>query len=79
MRTRAQWLDAWDDARSDAEDVVGEGENVVATTHLTGRGKTSGAKVDVRTHFHFKARGGRVFHVYEYEDKTAALEAAGLS
>ena len=79
MRTREQWQDAWDDARSDAEDIVGGGENVVASVHLSGSGRTSGAKVDIRIHFHFKARDGKVFYVYEYEDKAAALEAAGLS
>ena len=79
IRTRAQWLDAWDDARSDPEDIVGESENVVATVHLTGRGKTSGVNVDVRIHFHFKVRDGKVVYVFEYADKAAALEAAGLS
>jgi ketosteroid isomerase-like protein len=79
VRTRAQWLDAWDDARSDPEDIVGAGENVVATVHLTGRGNVSGVKVDVRIHFHFKVRNGEVFYVFEYEEKAAALEAAGLS
>jgi hypothetical protein len=27
MRTRAEWREAWEDARSDAEHVVGKGEN----------------------------------------------------
>jgi ketosteroid isomerase-like protein len=79
VRTRDQWRDAWDDARSDAEDVVGEGENVVASVHLTGRGKTSGAEVDVRIHFHLKVRDGKVVYVYEHLDKADALEAVGVS
>jgi ketosteroid isomerase-like protein len=79
MRTRAEWRDAWEDARSEAEHLVGKGENVVATVRLTGRGKTSGANVDVRIHFHFKVREGKVVYAYEYGDKGAALEAAGLS
>jgi len=79
MRTRAEWRDAWDEARSEPEDVVGEGEHVVASVHITGRGKTSGASVDVRIHFHCKVQEGKVAYVYEYEDKAAALEAAGLS
>ena len=29
MRIRSQWLDAWDEYRSEIEDVVAEGENVV--------------------------------------------------
>jgi ketosteroid isomerase-like protein len=46
--------------------------------HLTGRGKTSGAKVDVRVHFHLKVRDGKIVYVYEHLDKAEALEAAGL-
>ena len=79
LQTRAQWRDAWDDARSDAEVVVAEGENVVASVHLTGRGKTSGAEVDVRIHFHLKVRDAKVVYVYEHLDKAAALAAAGIS
>jgi ketosteroid isomerase-like protein len=44
-----------------------------------GRGKTSGAKVDVRIHFHFKVQNGKVVYTFEYEDKAEALEAAGLA
>jgi ketosteroid isomerase-like protein len=79
MRTRTQWLDAWDEVHSDLEGVIDEGENVVASVHLTGRGKMSGANVDLRIHFHFKVRDGKVVYAFEYEDKADALEAAGLS
>jgi ketosteroid isomerase-like protein len=79
VRTRAEWRDAWEDTRSEPEHVVGKGDNVVATVRLTGRGKTSGAKVDVRIHFHVKVRDGKVVYVYEHGDKAAALAAAGLS
>ena len=77
--TRSQWLDAWDEVHSDLEGVVDEGENVVASVHITGRGKTSGAHVDMRVHFHFKVRDGKVVYTFEYEDKADALQAAGLS
>ena len=79
MRTRSEWLDAWDEVHSDLEEVVDEGENVVASVRVTGRGKTSGANVDVRIYFHFKVRGGKVVYTFEYQDKAEALEAAGLS
>jgi ketosteroid isomerase-like protein len=78
MRIRNQWLDAWSEYRSEIEDVVAEGENVVVSLHATGRGKTSGVPVDVRIHFHFKVRDGRIVYTYEHLDKAAALEAAGL-
>jgi hypothetical protein len=40
MRIRSQWLDAWDEYRSEIEDVIADGENVVASLHVIGRGKT---------------------------------------
>jgi ketosteroid isomerase-like protein len=79
MRIRNQWLDAWDEVRADLEEVVEGGESVVASIHIMGRGKTSGAEVDVRLHMHFKVREDKIVYLYEYEDRAAALEAAGLS
>jgi ketosteroid isomerase-like protein len=79
MRVRTQWLDAWDEVRSEIEEVVAEHDNVVASVHIVGRGKASGAEVDVRIHFHFKVRDGKVVYTFEYLDKSEALEAAGLS
>jgi ketosteroid isomerase-like protein len=79
FQTRSHWLDAWDDVHSELEEVVGEGENVVASIHLTGQGKSSGAKVDVRLHLHFKVREGKVVYTFEHEDKAAELEAVDIS
>jgi ketosteroid isomerase-like protein len=79
MKTRRRWLDAWDEVRTDLEDVAAKDENVVASVHMIGRGKASGVEVDVRIHFHFKVRDGKVVYTFEHLDKAQALEAAGLS
>jgi ketosteroid isomerase-like protein len=79
MRIRNQWMGSWDEMRVDVEDVVDEGENVVASVHVTARGKASGVEVDVRLHLHFKVRDEKIVYVFEHEDKAAALEAVGLS
>ena len=79
MRIRNHWLDAWDDMQANVEGVADHGESVVLSLHVTGRGKGSGVEVDVRLYLHFKVRDDRVVYVFEYEDKAAALEAAGLS
>jgi ketosteroid isomerase-like protein len=79
MKTRRRWLDAWDEVRTDLEDVAAKDENVVASVHMIGRGKASGVEVDVRIHFHFKVRDGKVVYTCEHLDKAQALEAAGLS
>jgi ketosteroid isomerase-like protein len=78
MWDRNQWLDTWDEHRLDVEEVVEEGDNVVALVHLTGRGKASGVEVDVRFYAQFKVRDGKVAYIYDHEDREAALEAAGL-
>jgi ketosteroid isomerase-like protein len=79
MRIRNGWLDAWDEMRADLEQVVEEGESVVASVHVTGRGKSSGVEVDVRLHLLFKVRDDKVAYIYEHTDRAAALEAVGLS
>ena len=78
MRIRDQWLSSWDEMQAELEEVIeGEGD-VVASVHVTARGKTSGAEVDVRLHLHFKVRDGMVIYLFEYVDRTEALEAMGL-
>jgi ketosteroid isomerase-like protein len=78
VRIRNQWLDAWDEHRVDIEEVIEQGDSVVASLHVTARGRTSGVEVDVGLYPHFKLRDGKVVYVFEYEDRAAALEAAGL-
>jgi ketosteroid isomerase-like protein len=76
---RDQWLATWDEHRFDLEEVVEEGDDVVALVHLAGRGKASGVEVDVRFYAQIKVRDGKVAYIYDHEDREAALEAAGLS
>jgi ketosteroid isomerase-like protein len=79
VRVRSQWLEAWTEYRSELDDIAADGEDVVASLHVIGQGKASGVPVDVRIHFHFKVRDGKIVHTYEYLDKASALEAAGLA
>jgi ketosteroid isomerase-like protein len=79
MWNRNAWLDTWDEHRLDLEEVVEEGDNVVALVHITGRGTGSGVEVDVRFYAQFKVRNGKVIYIFDHEDRAAALEAAGLS
>lgn len=78
MRNRNQWLDTWDEHRFDLEEVFEEGDSVVASVHITARGKGSGVKVDVRFHAQFKVKDDKVVFIFDHEDKAVALEAAGL-
>jgi ketosteroid isomerase-like protein len=78
MRIRNGWLDAWDEMTADLEHDEA-GDSVVATVHVTGRGKSSQVEVDVRLHLHFKVQDQKIIYVFEHTDRAEALEAAGLS
>jgi ketosteroid isomerase-like protein len=78
MRIRNQWIDTWDEHRIDIEELIEEGDSVVASLHVTARGQASGVEVDVRLHGHFKVRDDKIVYVFEHEDRAAALEAVGL-
>ena len=79
MGIRNGWLDAWDEHDIAIEDVTEQGESVLASLHLVTRGRESGVEVNVRLHTHFKVRDGKIVYAFEYEDRAAALEAAGLA
>jgi ketosteroid isomerase-like protein len=79
LRNRNEWLDTWDDHRFDLEEVVEEEGSVVVSVHITARGMTSGAVVDIRFYAHFKLRDDKVVYTYDHSDRAEALEAAGQS
>jgi ketosteroid isomerase-like protein len=79
MQIRNGWLDAWEEMQADLEQIVENGNSVVASIHVTGRGKSSGVEVDVRLHMLFKIRDEKIAYIFEHRDRAAALEAAGLS
>jgi ketosteroid isomerase-like protein len=78
LRNRTEWLDAWDEHRLDAEEVAAEGDGAVVAVHITARGRTSGADVDLRFYVHFRLRDDKVAYIRDYENRAVALEAAGL-
>jgi ketosteroid isomerase-like protein len=75
---RNAWLDTWDEYRQDVEEVIEEGDSVVALVHIKARGSASGVAVDIRFYPQFKVRDGKIAYIYDHEDRDAALEAAGL-
>ena len=55
------------------------GEQVVSSVRISGRGKGSGAPVELTLISIGSLRDGMVFRIRNYPDMAAALEAAGLS
>jgi ketosteroid isomerase-like protein len=79
LRNRNEWIDTWDEHRFEADEVAAEGDSVVVSVQITARGRISGAVVDVRFYAHVKLRDDKVVYIYDYADRTEALEAVGLS
>jgi len=76
---RNRWLESWESHQIDVEEILDDGDSVVACLHLVGIGKGSGVEVDQRFYMHWKLRDGKMVYLYEYADRAEALKAAGLS
>ncbi|MFL5859685.1 MAG: nuclear transport factor 2 family protein [Solirubrobacteraceae bacterium] len=74
-----RWWGAWTDYRLDAEELIDAGSSVVLVLHEQGRGKGSGAPFEKSWAQVWTFSRGRIVRWEAYEDKAAALEAAGLS
>jgi ketosteroid isomerase-like protein len=72
-------LAAWDDFRAEPTGFVENGPHVVVSTHVTARGKGSGAAVTAETATVWTLEAGKVVRLALHWDAAAALEAAGLS
>lgn len=79
MWNRNEWLDTWDEHRFDLEEVVEEGDSVVALVHIVARGRGSGVEADLSFYAQVRVQDDKVAYIYDHEDREAALEAAGLS
>ena len=71
-------LEAWDERRLEAEEVIDAGDDVVVLLHEYRRGRRSGIELETDTAVVCGVSGGRVVRIQGYMDRHAALEAAGL-
>jgi uncharacterized protein len=73
------WLEAWNDLRVEAEELIDAGDRVVVLTRQTGTAKASGISLDREFADVWEIRDGKVVEVRFYWNRAEALEAAGLS
>ena len=73
MRNMNEWLDTWDEHRIDLEEVIEQGDSVVASIHITARGKASGVATDVRLYAQFKVRNHRIVYVVDHTDRASVF------
>jgi uncharacterized protein len=74
-----EWLEAFETHEIHAEDFIDAGDAVVVRVRVTGRGKASGAEVEMPRWNVYRIRDGLVIRIEIFETKAEALEAAGFS
>lgn len=73
-----QYLEAFDDYRYEIEEIYDAGDKVLVFNRQHGRGKGSGAPVEMRNAWLFFLQEGRIVRIRPYWDRAEALAAAGL-
>jgi hypothetical protein len=72
-------MDVFAQYRSEPEDVIDAGDQVVSIVHVGGPGRRSGAEATARVGHVLTLRGGRLVRFTEFKEPREALEAAGLA
>ena len=70
---------SFENPRSEIEECIASGDEVVLAVRIFGRGKASGADVDTVTGQVLTLRDGKVVRWRVFDNQAEALEAAGLS
>jgi ketosteroid isomerase-like protein len=79
---RGWWVtlvDALEDLRFDADGFIDAGDRVVVVNHATGRGRGSGADVEMHFSSVWTLSNEEIVKCIVYDDHAEALQAAGLS
>jgi ketosteroid isomerase-like protein len=79
MRAFEEWLESFEEFSMTVTEFLDAGDEVVVTFITPGRGKGSGAQVEMTVYWVIAVKGGKIARVHEYSTKAGALEAAGLS
>ena len=77
LRLRDQWLDVWEQSIV-IEEIWGRGEDIFIAATLVGRGKVSGAPLEMRFYGQCRVRDNKVSYCYEHLHRDEALKAVGL-
>lgn len=77
----AQWDEMFDEPRYEAEEYIDAGDQVIVLIKIGGRGKTSGADVEMSSYHVFTLDQGKVIRMHEFGPgkRAEALEAVGLT
>ncbi len=73
------FLEDWNDAAIEAEELLEAGDSVVVAVHQRAAGKGSGIPVDMRYFQVWTFRGAAVIRIESFRNRPDALHAAGLA
>ena len=73
-----EWHQAWGRIEYDYEELIDAGQHVISVVNRRGRGRSSGAEVELHVALVWTLREGKVVRVVWFPDRAEALEAAGL-
>jgi ketosteroid isomerase-like protein len=79
LRAMTDWLDSFEEFYFEPEEFIDAGDDVVVPNAQKGRGKGSGAAVEMTTAWVCTVRNAKIRRLREYSTKARALEATGLS
>ncbi|MEK6328717.1 MAG: nuclear transport factor 2 family protein [Actinomycetota bacterium] len=73
-----QWYEAWKHVEPDLEELLDGGDQIISVETTRGRGRTSGAVVELPHAAVWTIREGKIVTVVWFGSRAEALEAAGL-
>ena len=79
MRAFEEWLESFEEFSMTMTEYLDAGDEVVITAVTPGRGKGSGAQVEMTVYWVIEVKDSKIARWREYSTKAGALEAAGLS
>ena len=78
-RVYREWHSAWANYEEKLEELIDAGESVISVMTGRGRGRASGAEVEMSTTGVWTVRDGKVVRSVWFPTRAEALEAIGLS
>ena len=73
------WYEAWESVEPELQDLIDAGAQVVSIEVTRGRGRASGAEVELQQYGVWTIRDGKIVRSRWFTRRQEALEAAGLS
>jgi ketosteroid isomerase-like protein len=78
LRFLEQFWEGFEEAHAEPEEFIEAGDSVLAVINFSGRGKQSGAEVNMEIFQLWTFRDGKITRGQGFFDREEALEAAGL-